>query len=175
MNATQLHISPTTGTATNRVILEATGASALNLTASTPSDIDVTGINTVVFDGYFNNGLNELGGHICSFRAERRLSAGVGTVYSVGNGLSSTTAGWVMPRNGTIVAIGLNCITASTATVSLIGSVTGTISSISLAAATQNFTTGLSASFVANEFINAQVTSGTVTDGSRIIFFVLFQ
>jgi len=175
LESDRLNLAPSSGTASNRVIIQSLGANSLLLTASTPSDVSVTGVNTAVFDGNFNNGLNDLGGHILTFRGERRLTTVLNEVYSVGRGLDSTTCGWTMPRNGTIVAVTLNVQTASTGTVELIGSTSGTITSISLSAATQNTITGLSAAFVANEFIRAQVTSGTMQDGTRIFFCVLLE
>jgi hypothetical protein len=79
-----------------------------------------------------------------------------------------------MPQGGKAVFLNWFCSTASTCTISLIGNVSGTLLSINVVSGTSGSVTGL-ASFVANEFLNVQVTSGTATNVSKVFWIIRFD
>jgi hypothetical protein len=157
-----------------RVLIEATGGpNNLEFTGN-GGDVTLQGIEYLLFDGAINTGTNALGGHSMSFVGERATSAAAGVGYSVGAGFSSLTLGPVPPAAGRVTSLYWSGNTASTCTIEVIGSVSGSLISLGIVAASSGDTTG-NTSFVADEKLVCQVTAGTATNISRVFWTIIFD
>lgn len=155
----------------SNVIVTAPSADTLDLEGPSSSNVDLIGVSTFTFAGKLRTPTSDLGGHCYAFRGERSASAASGTTYSVSWGENDTGLGSVMPQAGTAIWLTWDCNTASTCTIALVGSSSGTLLSISVSGGTTGSASG-SAAFGTKEMLNVQVTSGTASGASRVYWIV---
>jgi hypothetical protein len=164
---------PTSLNLSDRVTLDASVASVLNLIGNASADVDVDNVHDCITNGFFNTG-TIIGGHPIMLWGERG-SAIVGNVLAMGNGANNASVQPQQPQAGHIVAITGTCSASTTIDWTLFINGVAQAFVLSFVAATTAQITG-SIPFAANDQVYVQVTSGSSSNtNSKVCIFIIYD